>query len=37
MTTNFTKNVSKFLEKDDLTGIIDFIYSGKNLSGKDRV
>lgn len=37
LTTNSTKNVSKFLENNDLTGIIDFIYSGKNLFGKDRV
>lgn len=37
LTSNSKNNVSKFLEYNDMSGLIDFIYSGKGLFGKDRV
>jgi phosphoglycolate phosphatase len=37
LTSNSVINVSKFLENNSLSGIVDFIYSGKSLFGKDRV
>jgi HAD superfamily hydrolase (TIGR01549 family) len=37
LTSNSRHNVNIFLEKNNLSDIIDFIYSGKNLFGKDRV
>ncbi len=36
LTSNSKINVSKFLENNALSGIVDFIYSGKSLFGKDR-
>lgn len=37
LTSNSKNNVGIFLENNGLTDIIDFIYSGKNLFGKDKV
>lgn len=37
LTSNSTHNVNRFLKKNDLTDIFDFVYSGKSLFGKDRV
>lgn len=37
LTSNSKDNVSKFLENNSLLGIFDFIYSGKNVFGKDRI
>jgi phosphoglycolate phosphatase len=37
LTSNSKDNVSKFLENNNLLGIFDFIYSGKNIFGKDKV
>jgi phosphoglycolate phosphatase len=37
LTSNSRKNVRIFLEKESLSGIIDFIYSGRSLLGKDKV
>ena len=37
LTSNSTNNVSRFLDVNSLSGMIDFIYSGKSLFGKDKV
>lgn len=37
LTSNSRKNVNSFLEKNNLSDLIDFVYSGKSLFGKDRV
>jgi len=37
LTSNSVLNVSKFLENNGLCDMIDFIYSGKSLFGKDKV
>lgn len=37
LTSNSKHNVSAFLENNGLSGLIDFIYDGKSLFGKDRV
>ncbi|MBN2763287.1 MAG: HAD hydrolase-like protein [Bacteroidales bacterium] len=37
LTSNSRFNVSAFLEDNGLSEVIDFIYSGKSLFGKDRV
>lgn len=37
LTSNSTHNVSRFLEANALSDMIDFIYSGKSLFGKDKV
>lgn len=37
LTSNSKDNVSKFLENNNLLGIFDFIYSGKNIFGKDKI
>lgn len=37
LTSNSRYNINVFLENNDLSDIIDFIYSGKSLFGKDRV
>ncbi len=37
LTSNSGDNVRMFLERNSLSGIIDFIYSGKSLFGKDKV
>lgn len=37
LTTNSKGNVKMFLENNDLSDKIDFIYSGKSLFGKDKV
>ena len=37
LTSNSTNNVSRFLDVNSLSGLIDFIYSGKSLFGKDKV
>ena len=37
LTSNSRANVSKFLENNDISGIFDFIYSGKSFFGKDKV
>lgn len=37
MTSNSKENVESFFKLHDLNGIFDFIYSGKNLFGKDKV
>lgn len=37
LTSNSANNVNKFLDANSLSGLIDFIYSGKSLFGKDRV
>lgn len=37
LTSNSRDNVMKFLDIQSLSGIMDFIYSGKSLFGKDKV
>lgn len=37
LTSNSVVNVRKVLDKHNLSAIIDFIYSGKSLFGKDKV
>lgn len=37
LTSNSRKNVSAFMQHNDLADVFDFIYSGKNLFGKDKV
>lgn len=37
LTSNSIDNVSKFLESNALSGVFNFIYSGKGLFGKHRV
>ncbi len=37
LTSNSVNNVSKFEEINNLSGLFDFIYSGKSLLGKDKV
>lgn len=37
MTSNSKENVNVFLKTNDLIGVFDFIYSGKNIFGKDKV
>jgi phosphoglycolate phosphatase len=37
LTSNSKENVAKFLEKNGFTDIFDFIYTGRNLFGKDKV
>ena len=37
LTSNSRENVRKFLERNSLSDIIDFIYSGNSLFGKDKV
>lgn len=37
LTSNSKNNVSIFLENNNLTDLIDFIYSGKSIFGKDKV
>lgn len=37
LTSNSRKNVSAFMEHNGMTALFDFIYSGKNLFGKDKV
>lgn len=37
LTSNSRDNVSKFLKNNNLYGIFDFIYNGKNVFGKDKV
>jgi phosphoglycolate phosphatase len=37
LTSNSKNNVGTFLENNGLIDIVDFIYSGKNLFGKDKV
>ncbi len=37
LTSNSIKNVNVFLETHGLHGIFDFIYSGRNIFGKDKV
>lgn len=37
LTSNSKNNVKAFLENNNLSDIIDFVYNGKSLFGKDRV
>lgn len=37
LTSNSRFNVSAFLKNNDLSEVVDFIYSGKSLFGKDKV
>lgn len=37
LTSNSVINVGKFLDINNLSGLFDFIYSGKSLFGKDKV
>jgi len=37
MTSNSKKNVKIFSEMNGLDGIFDFVYSGRNIFGKDKV
>ncbi len=37
MTSNNSDNVKMFLKNNNLNNLIDFVYSGKNLFGKDKV
>jgi phosphoglycolate phosphatase len=37
LTSNSRENVMKFLDHKSLSGIMDFIYSGKSIFGKDKV
>lgn len=37
LTSNSVENVRKFLEINGLTGLFDFIYSGKSFLGKEKV
>lgn len=37
LTSNSKYNVKAFLENNDLSEVVDFIYSGKSFFGKDRV
>jgi phosphoglycolate phosphatase len=37
LTSNSIDNVRKFLENNALSGVFDFIYSGKSLFGKDKL
>jgi len=37
LTSNSVNNVGKFLDINNLSGLFDFIYSGKSLFGKDKV
>lgn len=37
LTSNSRKNVSAFMQHNGLAEVFDFIYSGKNLFGKDKV
>ncbi len=36
LTSNSSKNISRFLKAHSLTGLFDFIYSGKSIFGKHR-
>lgn len=37
LTSNSVKNVSTFMSVNGLSGLFDFIYSGKSLMGKEKV
>lgn len=37
LTSNSVSNVSRFLDINDLSGLFDFIYSGRSLFGKEKV
>jgi phosphoglycolate phosphatase len=37
ITSNSRKNAGNFLKKNNLSGLFDFIWSGSNLFGKDRI
>lgn len=37
LTSNSSVNVSKFVDYNNLTGLFDFIYSGRSLFGKEKV
>ena len=37
LTSNSVSNVSKFLDINNLSGLFDFIYSGRSLFGKEKV
>lgn len=37
LTSNSANNVSKFMDINNLSGLFDFIYSGKSLMGKEKV
>lgn len=37
LTSNSSKNVHKFLEYNNLSGVFDFVHSASNLFGKDKV
>lgn len=37
LTSNSVENVRQFLELNNLTALFDFIYSGRNFFGKERV
>ena len=37
LTSNSVVNVSKFLEINKLSGLVDFIYSGRSFLGKEKV
>ncbi len=37
LTSNSVKNVRSFMAINDLSGVFDFIYSGKSLMGKEKV
>lgn len=37
MTSNSKENVAVFLAANGLKGVFDFVYSGKNIFGKDKV
>lgn len=37
LTSNSVENVRQFLELNNLTALFDFIYSGRNFLGKERV
>lgn len=36
LTSNSKYNVNAFLENNDLSEVVDFVYSGKSLFGKDK-
>lgn len=37
MSSNSVKNINAFLKENNITNIFDFIHSGKNIFGKDKV
>jgi phosphoglycolate phosphatase-like HAD superfamily hydrolase len=37
LTSNSVSNVSKFADINNLSGLFDFIYSGRSLFGKEKV